>query len=184
MSATGSVMLICGFSLFSLWFPGPVHRCRTYNVVGLLVCLEREAQCTKQCAAFVVIFCGGDYGDVHAADSINFVLIDFVEDGLFGQAEGVVAVAVELAWAQATEVADTWQGKGHQAVQEFPHAVAAQGGVCTNWHTFAQFELGDGFLCPGYLWFLTGDLGQVCDGTVDDFGVMCGFADAHVDHNL
>src|SRR5699024_4437244 len=99
MSVTGSVILIYGFSLFSLWFPEPVHRNRTYNVVGLLVCLEREAQCTQKCAAFVVILCGSHYGDIHTANTVDLVLIDFVEYGLFGQTEGVVPVAIELAWA-------------------------------------------------------------------------------------
>src|SRR5699024_9063270 len=77
-----------------------------------------------------------------------------------------------------------WQCEGNQTVQEFPHTVSAHGDVCTNRHAFAQFELCDGFLGAGYLWFLAGDRGEVFDGTVDDFGVTCGFTDAHVDHDL
>src|SRR5699024_185657 len=112
MSATGSVILICGFCLFSLWFPGPVYRLRTYNVVGLLVCLEREAQCTEQCSAFLVIFSCGDYGNIHTAYTIDLVWIDFVEHRLFGQTESVVAGAIKLARAESAEVTDTWQCKG------------------------------------------------------------------------
>src|SRR5699024_6379209 len=184
MSATGSVILICGFSLFSLWFPESVHRNRTYNVVGLLVCLEREAQSTQQRAAFFVVFCGRHDGDIHTAHAIDFVLIDFVEHGLFGQTEGVVAVAIELAWAQASEVTNTWQCEGNQTVQELPHTVATHGDVRANWHSFAQFELCNGLLGAGYLRFLTGDLCQVCDRTVDDFRVTCSFTDTHIDHDL
>src|SRR5690625_2199401 len=103
MSATGSVILICGISLFSLWFPAPVHRNRTYNVVGLLVCLEREAKCTQQCTAFFVGLSGSDDGDIHTANPVDLVLIDFVEHGLFGQTESVIAVAIELARAEAAE---------------------------------------------------------------------------------
>src|SRR5690625_8029871 len=91
MSATGSVILIWGFSLFSLWFPEPVHRNRTYNVVGLLFCLEREAQSTQECAAFVVGCSGSDYGDIHAANAVDLIWIDFMEHGLFGQTERVVS---------------------------------------------------------------------------------------------
>src|SRR5690625_99626 len=116
MSATGSVILIWGFSLFSLWFPEPVHRNRTYNVVGLLFCLEREAQSTQECAAFVVGCSGSDYGDIHAANAVDLIWIDFMEHGLFGQTERVVSVAVELTWAQTAEVTDPWQGESYQAV--------------------------------------------------------------------
>src|SRR5215217_5592826 len=51
-------------------------------------------------------------------------------------------------------------------------------------HALAQFELGDRLAGPGDDRLLTRDGGQIANGTVDQFRVPGGFADAHVDHNL
>ena len=107
-----------------------------------------------------------------------------MEHGLLGQAEGVVTVTVELAVREAAEVADSGQCQGDEAVQEFPHAVATQGNVCTNGHTFAQLELCDGLLSAGNNRLLTGDCGEIADCAVHELCVASCLADTHVYDDL
>ena len=52
----------------------------------------------------------GDEGDVEAERALDLVEFDLGEDGLVGDAEGVVAVAVERAGVHAAEVADARDG--------------------------------------------------------------------------
>ena len=87
--------------------------------------------------------------------TIDLVDVNFVEHGLLGEAEGVVTVAVELLVRKSTEVADTWQCHGQQTIEEFPHAVAAQGNLCADWHAFTELEVSDGLLRTAKLWLLT-----------------------------
>ena len=84
--------------------------------------LEGEAELLQQSAAFLVSLGRGNHGDVHTAYAVDLVLLNLVEHGLLGQTEGVVTVTVELLGAEPTEVADTGQRDGNQAVQELPHA--------------------------------------------------------------
>ena len=51
-------------------------------------------------------------------------------------------------------------------------------------HALTQLELSNGLAGPGDGWLLTGDDGQITDGTVDDLGVTRSLSDAHVDHDL
>ena len=125
----------------------------------LLLFLEREAQFAQQRPAFVVVGGRGHNGDVHAAGPIDLVHVDFVEHGLLGQAEGVVAVAIELLVGQASEVTNTGQGHGQQPVQEFPHAVAAQGHAGTDGHAFTKLEVSNGLLGAPQFGLLAGNQG-------------------------
>src|SRR5699024_1750558 len=168
---------------------GRLHRAtEEHKLVSLLhlavLVLEREAEATQQCAAFFVVRGGGDDGDVHTARTVHLVHVDLVEHGLLGEAEGVVAVAVELAVGEAAEVTNTRQCDREQAVQELPHAVATQGDAGADWHALAQLEVSDCLLRGADLRLLTGDCGQVSDCAVDHLGVPCRVADAHVDDNL
>src|SRR5579872_1730948 len=65
--------------------------------------LEREAEGPQQGAALVVGAGGGDERDVHPARTVDRVRVDLVEHRLLGQAEGVVAVAIELAAVEPAE---------------------------------------------------------------------------------
>ena len=59
---------------------------------------------------------GGDKGDIEAAYFIDFIVIDFGEDDLVFQAEVKIAVAVEAGGGKSSEVADSRQVDGNQAV--------------------------------------------------------------------
>src|SRR3954447_3416545 len=145
---------------------------------------EGEAEPTQQGPAFLVGGRRRDDGDVHAAWAVDGVRVDLVEHRLLGEAEGVVAPAVELGRRQAAEVADTGQGDGEQAVEELPHPVAAQGHLRADRHALTQLELRDGLGRPADLRLLPGDRGEVADRAVDQLRVAGGGADAHVDDDL
>src|SRR4051812_24531111 len=148
------------------------------------VLLEREAEGLQQRPTLVVVGRGGHDRDVHAAAAVDPVLVDLVEHDLLGEAEGVVSLAVELPRREAAEVADPGQGQRQQAVEELPHAVAAQRGVCADRHPLAQLELRDGLAGLGDQRLLAGDRGEVLDGALDQLGVASGLAHTHVDHDL
>ena len=59
---------------------------------------EREAEGVEQGPTLGVGACGGDDGDVHAPGGVDLVVVDLGEDELLGDAEGVVAAAVETLW--------------------------------------------------------------------------------------
>lgn len=65
-------------------------------LVVVVLLFEGEAELAEQGASFFVVRCRGDNGDVHASGAVDLVDVQLVEHGLFGEAEGVVAVAVEL----------------------------------------------------------------------------------------
>ncbi len=71
-----------------------------------------------------------------------------------------------------------------QAVEELPHAVAAQGDLRADRHALADLEAGDRLLRAGDHRLLAGDDAQVLDGGVELLGVLHGGADAHVHDDL
>src|SRR6476620_5920062 len=148
------------------------------------VLLEGEAERLEQSTALVVVGGGGHHSDVHATHAVDAVLVDLVEHRLLGQAERVVALAVELLGRQAAEVADAGKSRRHEAVEELPHAVATERGVRTDRHALAQLELRDGLAGLGDQRLLTGDGGQVADRALDELGVLGGVADTHVHDDL
>ena len=60
--------------------------------------LEREAEGVEQGLAFGIGAGGGDDRDVHAPGRVDLVVVDLREDQLLGDAERVVAAAVERCW--------------------------------------------------------------------------------------
>ena len=107
---------------------------------------------------------GGGDDDVQAADFIDFIVVDFGEDELFLDAEGVIASAVEGIGIDAAEVSDAGESDIHELIEEIEHTGAAQGDFATDSHTFAEFPSGEGLACASNDGFLTGDGGEVGDG--------------------
>lgn len=106
------------------------------------------------------------------------------EDQLLLDAQAVVAAAVKGVGVDAAEVADAGQGHVEQAVQELPHAVAAQGDLRADGHTLTQLEVSHGLLGLGNDGLLAGDLGQIAHNGLQNLGVVTGLAAAAVDHDL
>ena len=88
---------------------------------------------------------------------VDLVVVDLGEDQLLGDAERVVAPAVERVGRQAAEVADAGDGEADQPVEELPHAVAAQGDLGADGVALAELEAGDRLLGLGDERLLAGD---------------------------
>src|SRR5690606_2086116 len=105
-----------------------------HSAMRLLIRLEREAEGTQQGATLLIRLGGGHDRDVEAANAVDLVLVDLVEDRLLGDTEGVVTVAVELVRVEAAEVADARERERQQAVEELPGTVTTEGDVRADRH--------------------------------------------------
>ena len=88
--------------------------------LALLVAAEREPERAQECAALVVGGARGDDGDVHPTDGVDLVVVDLREDQLLGDAEGVVAPAVERPRVEPPEVADAGDRDARRAGRRTP----------------------------------------------------------------
>ena len=70
----------------------------------VLLALKREAERLEERKSILVVFSGGDERDVHTTGAVNLVVLDLREDQLLGDAERVVAAAVEALRGDAAEV--------------------------------------------------------------------------------
>src|SRR5580704_523464 len=145
---------------------------------------ERHSQMLQQSPSLVIGPGCSHNGDVHALLFVDFRVINFREDQLVVQSEGVIAPAIERLRGHSTEVTHPGQHHADQPVIKFVHAVAAQGDHGANWHAFAYFESGDRFLGPRGHRLLAGNLTQFVSRRIHELGVLGGIAHPHVDYDL
>src|SRR5438093_9133626 len=117
----------------------------------LLLGRERKAQAAQQRLCLLVRLGGGRDRDVEAADLVDAVVVDLREDDLLAQAQRLVAAPVERVRVQPSEVADPRQCDRDQAIDELPHAVAAQRHARADRHPLADLELRDRLLRAAHL---------------------------------
>src|SRR3984957_5279717 len=141
---------------------------------------KREAQPFQELATFFIVFRGGGQGHIHALDFIHAGVIDFGKHYLIFPAEGVIAAAIESVERQTAKIAHAWQHHVAQPVEKFVHLVATQSHGAANRHAFADFKVGDRLLGLGDHGFLTGDLAKFLRGSIQQLGVLAGFAQADV----
>src|SRR3954454_15113390 len=144
---------------------------------------EWKAEGIEQSPAFGVGTSGGHDRDVHAPRDVDAVVVDLREDQLLGDAERVVAAAVELR-GQAAEVTDAGNGDADEAIEELPHAVAAQRDLGADGIAFTQLEAGDRLLRLRHDGLLPGDDLEIAHGGFEQARLLHGTADAHVEHDL
>src|SRR6186713_154552 len=101
---------------------------------------EREVERLEQCSAVAVIHRRRRNRDVHTPDLIDLVVLDLRENDLFLHAHAVVALAVERARRDATEVTDAGHGNVDQAIEELVHASSAERDLRADGKSRAQFE--------------------------------------------
>src|SRR5688500_1348268 len=153
-------------------------------MLGTALLAEREAEGVEQRPTLVVGAGGRHERDVHAAGGVDLVVVDLREDQLLGDAERVVAVAVEAAGVEAPEVADTGDGEADQAVEELPHAVAPEGDPGADGVALTELEAGDRLRRLRHDGLLAGDALEVAHGALEQAGLAEGGADAHVEGDL
>src|SRR5574338_1245521 len=100
------------------------HRCLRHALCPIL--RERHAHHLEQPLALFVRLCRRDDVHLHAADTVDLVIVDLREDQLLAHAEAEVPASVERLGGHAVEVADAGQRGVQHAVQELVHPVAAQ----------------------------------------------------------
>src|SRR5690606_27063455 len=110
---------------------------------------KREVERGQQCACFVVSFSRGGNRDVHAAECIDLVVFDLRENDLLTNTHVVVAATIERLRGEATEVANSRNGDGHQAIEEFVHALSTQRHLATQRITDTNLEAGNRLLGLG-----------------------------------
>src|SRR5215471_2780302 len=145
---------------------------------------QREAQALQELAAFLIVAGGCGQGDVHALDLVHAGVINFREHQLVLEAQGVIATAIKGVARQSAEVADTGKHDVAQAVEKFVHLLAAQGYGAANGHTLANLEIRDGLFRAGDNRPLPGNLPEFHGGSVQQLGVLAGFAQTDVHGDL
>ena len=122
---------------------------------------ERKAELAEQRVSLLVSLGRRNERNLHAEDLGDLVDVDLREDDLLGDAEGVVALTVELL-VDTLEVADTGQSHGDQTLQELVHLRVAQRHAHADGHALAQLEVGDVLACERVMHgFLARDLRQL-----------------------
>src|SRR5215210_997606 len=124
------------------------------------------------------------YGHVEAARGVDGVVGDLREDHLLPEPYGVVSMAVKGSRANAPEIPDAREGYGDEAVEELPHALAAQRDPRAHGHALPDLEPGYGLPRPPQLGLLARDPGEVLHRAVHGAAVDHGLPDAHVDYDL
>src|SRR6185503_14063753 len=122
--------------------------------------------------------------DLQPAETVDLVVVDLGERDLLAQPEGVVAAAVEGAAGRAPEVTDAGQGEHRHALEEVPHALAAERDLEPDRVASPDLELGDRTAGLHDDRLLAGDHRQVARRGVDRLRVGQRLAEPDVDHDL
>src|SRR6185312_8458621 len=138
----------------------------------------------QQRSSFIVRLRGRADVDRQTLDLFHFVDVDLGEDDLLANAERVVPAPVEGLVRDALEVANARQRDVHQSIQEFVHPVTPQGNHAADRQTLAELEVRDRLLRLRHDRPLTSDRGELGDGRIEDFGILNGLAQAHVEYDL
>ena len=120
--------------------------------------LERKSEMFEECECLVLIARGRDDGDGHAEDVLEVFIGSLREDGVFLDAEGVVTHSVDRGAGEAAEVLGARKSDVDEAVEEFGHALAAEGDLVADRVAFAGLERSDGLLGGADSCLLAGDL--------------------------
>src|SRR2546425_3209429 len=161
-----------------------VKRLSRHLVLYLASPGERHAQQLEQPLPLFVCLCGRADRYLHAANLVDFVVLDFREDDLLADAQAVVASAIKRVWRHALEIADARQRGVQRSVEELPHVVAAKRDHDADGHALAELEVRYRLFRPGDNWMLAGDCGDVGRSGVQRLCVLDGFAGADVECHL
>src|ERR1043166_3532760 len=145
---------------------------------------KRHADELQQLARLFIGLRRSDDRHVHAARLVDLHVVDLGEQELISQAERVVAAAVETFRRHALEVADARKRDRHQAIEELPHALAAQGHHARDGHAFSDFERRDRLLRAARHRLLPRDARELVGADVHELGVARRLAEAHVHDDL
>jgi len=161
-----------------------LHEVRLFCHLHTYLLAEGKSECVEKRLAVIVIRCGRHQRDVHATHLDHLVIVDLRKNQLLRDAKAVVTASVEAADVEPAEVTDSRDGERNQSVEELPHSITAQGDRGSDRHALADLEVRHRLAGTVDPWLLTGDDPEVGNGGVDQFGVLRGVTDSHVDDDL
>merc|ERR1711881_463576 len=97
---------------------------------------------------------------------------------------GIVTTPVKGFRVQTTEVANTRNGNGNQALEELVHTLATQGYLTANRPAFTDLEACNRLASVGYQGLLTGNCSHVRQGTIHRLTILGGLTYTHVQGDL
>src|SRR3569623_359919 len=145
---------------------------------------ERKFKCGEKRFGFIVSLRGCRDADVHPAQCIDLVVLDFLEDDLFLDTDVVITATIESTAGYTAKVAHARQRNGNQAVEKLIHLRAAQSHHASDRIPFADLESGDCLACFGHDRFLPGDLTQIAYRMLDHLLIRHRFREPHIQGNL
>ena len=74
---------------------------------------ERHPHEFKEIQGFVVGFSAGDDGDIHALLALDFVELDFRENGLIADTQGIIASAIKRTDRKSAKVSNSRKSGSH-----------------------------------------------------------------------
>src|SRR5258705_4784288 len=155
---------------------GPFHPLRG--------CLERHAEAAQKRARLLIRLGRRDDRDLHAAETVDLVVVDLREHELLLETEREVSTTVEAAVRDALEVADARERHGDELLVEMPHALAAQRDLQADRHADAQLEVRDSAAGLGNHRTLAGDLREIRRRGVHGFSIADRLAHPDVEDDL
>ena len=87
------------------------------HFLAILILPERHAEQAKHHTGLIVRLSSSYDCDFHTADLIDLFIVDFREQGLFFQTEGIVAAAVKGVRGNTAEVTNTGQNDVDEPLQ-------------------------------------------------------------------
>src|SRR3569832_623537 len=104
---------------------------------------ERKFKCGEKRFRFVVSLRGGRDANVHTAQCVDLVVLDFRENDLFLDADVIVAATIECTPGNTSEVAQTKKNNRKKKNKKHKQKHTTQRHQTTNRITFANLESRD-----------------------------------------
>ena len=132
----------------------------------------------------MVGICGGYEYDIHTANLVNLVILDFREYELLLEAESVVASAVEAVGIDTLEVTYAGESEAEELIHKLIHSLTAKSYLNADLHALTELEVCYGLVCEGGNCLLAGDKRDLFDNLINNLGVLLCVAATYVDYIL
>src|SRR5438045_9673497 len=103
---------------------------------------KRHSPRLQKRARLIVIARRGHNRDVHAAQLVDLIEIEFREDQLLANSDRIITAAVESFRRNTPKIPHARQRYRHEPIKEFVHLLAAQRDHDADGHSLSQLEAG------------------------------------------
>src|ERR1035437_2317241 len=145
---------------------------------------KRKFKCGEKRFSFIVgLRCRRD-ADIHPAQHVNLVVLDFGENDLLFHTDIVVSTPIERPTRYATEIAYARHRNSDETVKKFVHPSATQSNHAADRITLANLEACDRLARLGDNWLLAGNFCQIAYRMLNDLLVRNCLRQPHVESDL